>query len=51
VGETPPWDVGRSRPDFVDLADSGVFEGEITWRGLLVGESGVPLDKSRARTS
>jgi SAM-dependent methyltransferase len=35
---TPPWDIGRPQPAFVELVDSGVIEGRVLDAGCGTGE-------------
>jgi cyclopropane fatty-acyl-phospholipid synthase-like methyltransferase len=36
--ETPPWDIGRPQPVFVELADTGAIEGRVLDAGCGTGE-------------
>src|SRR5947208_15965476 len=37
-GGTPPWDIGRPQPVFVQLADSGHIQGRVLDAGCGTGE-------------
>jgi cyclopropane fatty-acyl-phospholipid synthase-like methyltransferase len=41
--ETPPWDIGRPQPVFVELADAGLFAGRVLDAGCGSGEHVVML--------
>src|SRR5436305_5539045 len=48
---TPPWDIGRPQPTFVELAERGAFRGRVLDVGCGTGEqallaAGLGLDAS-----
>lgn len=40
---TPPWDIGRAQPAFVELADAGLIDGDVLDVGCGTGENALVL--------